>query len=92
MISRFEKQYPNITVEESFGEPEAMTIWNILGPQCHPGRNSGTPTMAFCYPDHVAEYLAKDAVVDMTSYLNDRFGGRLPSQRWFAQGQLLARL
>lgn len=28
-----------------------------------------TPTMAYCYPDHVAEYMESNAVLDMTPYV-----------------------
>lgn len=30
-----------------------------------------TPTMAYCYPDHVADYLDANSVVDLTDLMND---------------------
>ncbi|MCR5184680.1 MAG: extracellular solute-binding protein [Bacilli bacterium] len=30
-----------------------------------------TPTMAFCYPDHVADYNTSKACIDLTTYIND---------------------
>ena len=30
-----------------------------------------TPTMAYCYPDHVADYLDAKSVVDLTDLMND---------------------
>ena len=29
-----------------------------------------TPTMAFCYPDHVAEYMQSNAVINLDTYIN----------------------
>ncbi len=30
-----------------------------------------TPTIAFCYPDHVAEYMQSNAVLNLDNYIND---------------------
>ncbi len=30
-----------------------------------------TPTMAYCYPDHVADYNTSKACIDLTQYIND---------------------
>ena len=30
-----------------------------------------TPTMAYCYPDHVADYNTSKACIDLTTYIND---------------------
>lgn len=68
MIAAFEKNHPNITIVSTsaaggYGDLEDLLLTKI---NAHT-----TPTMAFCYPDHVAEYLAKDAVADMSAYVND---------------------
>lgn len=69
MISRFEAAYPYITVNQTsaagnYDDLESLILSAI------PAKT--TPTMAFCYPDHVAEYIEKNkAVIDLTSYLND---------------------
>jgi ABC-type sugar transport system, periplasmic component len=69
MISRFQAKYPNITVNAtsaagSYDDLESLILSAIPA--------NTTPTMAFCYPDHVAEYIEKNkAVVDLTSFMND---------------------
>lgn len=68
MITRFNKLYPNITVKATqatggYDDLESTILTDIpVGT---------TPTMAFCYPDHVAQYLKYSAVVDVTPYMND---------------------
>lgn len=68
MIGRFEKAYPNITINETAASGSYDDLQNLI----LTGAQAGSiPTMAFCYPDNVAQYLAKDMVADMTLYLND---------------------
>ena len=72
MISAFEAENPGIKIKQSaaaggYDDLEALILKNV---------QTGTlPTMAFCYPDHVAEYLSSGGsegiVSDMTSYIND---------------------
>lgn len=68
MITAFEKLYPNITIEatsaaSSYDDLESLILKSFQA--------NTTPTMAFCYPDHVAEYLAKNEVADLTAYTTD---------------------
>ncbi len=71
MIKSFEAQNPNITIKASsaaggYDDLEALILKNIA--------TSTLPTMAFCYPDHVAEYLERGnngVVTDLTSFIND---------------------
>ncbi len=71
MIAAFEAQNPDIEIKESaaaggYDDLESMILKSVS--------TSGLPTMAFCYPDHVAEYLASGTsgiVTDLTSFIND---------------------
>lgn len=66
-IARFNRIYPNITIEESPQGGYDDVLKNIKN-----GIATGAiPTMAYCYEDHVATYLDKNAVRDMSSYIND---------------------
>ena len=72
MVKAFERENPDITINESSaagGYPEMQEL--IL----QSVKSETLPTMAFCYPDHVAEYLAaggsEGIVTDMTPYVND---------------------
>lgn len=71
MIKSFNKLYPNIKINESaatgsYEDLESMILKNVsIG---------NLPTMAFCYPDHVAEYLNSGGtgiVQDLSSFIND---------------------
>lgn len=67
LIAQFNRIYPNITIEEApqGGYPDVLkNISNGIA-------TGNIPTMAYCYEDHVAHYLSKKAVVDMTPYIND---------------------
>lgn len=65
-VSAFNKIYPNIKVTSTAqGSYDSLkdTISNqIAGHTC--------PTMAYCYPDHVAEYLAAGAVLKLDDYID----------------------
>ena len=66
-ITRFNRIYPNITIEESPQGGYDDVLKNVKN-----GIATGAiPTMAYCYEDHVATYLDKGAVLDMSSYIND---------------------
>lgn len=68
MINRFEAVYPNITVNETAASGNYDDLQNLILTGAQAG---SVPTMAFCYPDNVAAYLAKDMVADMASYTTD---------------------
>ena len=66
MIAEFNKTYPNITINHSQqgGYPDVRkNIANAI-----PAHT--TPTMACCYPDHVADYLPSDSVIKLDNYIN----------------------
>ncbi len=71
MIKAFEAENPDITIKQSaaaggYDDLEQLILKNVA--------TSGLPTMAFCYPDHVAEYLnsgSSGIVTDLTSFIND---------------------
>jgi multiple sugar transport system substrate-binding protein len=66
MITEFNKVYPGITVtttSQGGYDQLKQTISNAIPA-------GTTPTMAYCYPDHVAEYLAAGAVLKMDDYIN----------------------
>lgn len=66
MITQFNKVYPGITITTtSQGGYDQLkdTVSNAIPA-------GTTPTMAYCYPDHVAEYLAAGAVAKMDDYIN----------------------
>jgi multiple sugar transport system substrate-binding protein len=68
MITEFNKVYPNIhitTTSQGGYDQLKDTISNAIP--------AGTqPTMAYCYPDHVAEYLAAGAVTKIDSLHRQR--------------------
>ncbi len=68
MIANFEKENPDIEVNEtavtgSYDDLQSLILNNVA--------TGNLPTMAFCYPDNVAEYLDRNCVVDMSSYVSD---------------------
>ena len=68
IISEFEKVYPGIEVDHvtKGGYDALFTAAQTAIPA------GTTPTMAYCYSDHVASYLeANYAVQDMTAFMND---------------------
>lgn len=68
MITEFNHAYPNITIKETsaaggYDDLQSLILNNVA--------TGNLPTMAFCYPDHVAEYLDRNCVLDMSSYVDD---------------------
>ncbi len=68
MITNFQKENPDIEVTETavtgnYDDLQSLILNNVA--------TGKLPTMAFCYPDNVAEYLDRNCVVDMSSYVND---------------------
>lgn len=67
MITQFNAIYPNIKIEHS-----SQGGYDDLKSKLKTAIAGGTePTMAFCYPDHVADYLASGASLDLTSFISD---------------------
>ena len=66
-IKEFQQQYPNVVIDHA-----AQGDYAALHEKLMSAIPAGTmPTMAFCYPDHVADYMASNAIVDINTYLND---------------------
>ena len=66
-IAAFNKVYPDIVIDHS-----AQGDYNGLRDKLVKAIPAGTtPTMAFCYPDHVAEYLSSGATEEMGQYTTD---------------------
>ncbi|OPZ34901.1 MAG: sn-glycerol-3-phosphate-binding periplasmic protein UgpB precursor [Tenericutes bacterium ADurb.BinA155] len=67
-IEAFKKLYPNISITST----AATGSYDDLQSKILNAIPAGTtPTMAFCYPDNVAEYLDKDAVANLDSLISD---------------------
>jgi multiple sugar transport system substrate-binding protein len=67
-IQQFQKLYPNITIKSSSVAGKYDDLQSSILNAIPAGT---TPTMAFCYPDNVAQYLDKDAVVKLDSLISD---------------------
>lgn len=67
MIAEFNEVYPNIKIEHSIqgGYDELRDKVSSAIPA------GTTPTMAYCYPDHVADYMSAGAVEELTKYVED---------------------
>ena len=67
MIVEFNKIYPDVVIEHS-----AQGDYGALYDKLNSAIPAGTmPTMAYCYPDHVADYMSSNAVINIQDYLND---------------------
>ena len=64
-IKEFQEIYPNVGIEHAAqgGYPDLEEKVSSAIPA------GTTPTMAYCYPDHVAEYMESGAILDMTPYV-----------------------
>lgn len=64
-IKEFQEIYPNVGIEHASqgGYPDLEEKVSSAIPA------GTTPTMAYCYPDHVAEYMESGAILDMTPYV-----------------------
>lgn len=68
MITEFNKVYPNIKIAHSQqgGYPDLRSAVAKAIPA------QTTPTMAYCYPDHVADYLPSDSVIKLDGFMNSK--------------------
>ena len=67
MIDDFNKQYPDVVIEHS-----AQGDYGALSEKLRTAIPAGTtPTMAFCYPDHVANYMDSNAVISVDEFIKD---------------------
>ena len=66
-IQEFQEKHPDVVVDHA-----AQGDYSALHEKLMSAIPAGTmPTMAFCYPDHVADYMASNAIVNINDYLND---------------------
>ena len=81
MIAGFNEKYPNITIEHA-----AQGGYDDIKEKISAAIPAGTtPTMAYCYPDHVAEYMSAGAVEMMDPYVKDPIIG-LSKEEWDSAG------
>ena len=67
MIAQFNEIYPNVSIDHS-----AQGDYTALYEKLNSAIPAGTmPTMAFCYPDHVADYMSSNAIINVDDYLKD---------------------
>ena len=67
MITQFNEIYPDVVIEHS-----AQGDYAALYEKLNSAIPAGTmPTMAYCYPDHVADYMSSNAIVNIQDYLDD---------------------
>ena len=67
MIEQFNAENPDIKIEH-----ESQGGYDDLYEKLSSAIPAGTtPVMAYCYPDHVADYNNSNIVIDVTSYIND---------------------
>ena len=65
-IDAFNAKYPDWTIEHS-----QIGGYNEVRSRCIAGLAAGNqPDLAYCYADHVAQYLKTGKVVDMSDYVN----------------------
>ncbi len=71
MITEFNKTYPNIKITHSQqgGYDDVKSAVSNAIPA------GTTPTMAYCYPDHVADYLPSGSVVKLDNFMNSSLIG-----------------
>lgn len=81
MIEKFNEKYPNIKIEHA-----AQGGYDDIKEKISAAIPAGTtPTMAYCYPDHVAEYMSAGAVERMDGYVEDKIIG-LSKEEWDSAG------
>ena len=81
MIEAFNQKYPNIKIEHA-----AQGGYDDIKEKISAAIPAGTtPTMAYCYPDHVAEYMSAGAIERMDGYIHDKKIG-LSTESWDSPG------
>ena len=69
LINEFNKIYPNIRIQAS-QQGSYDDIKTKIDRAIAAG-GTELPTMAYCYPDHVADYIASGAVIPMDGFVDD---------------------
>ena len=67
MIAQFNEIYPDVVIEHS-AQGDYAGLYDKLNSAIPAGT---MPTMAYCYPDHVADYMSSNAVVNIQEYLDN---------------------
>ena len=67
MIKAFRKENPDIVIQHA-AQGDYDDLYDKISSAIPAGK---TPTMAYCYPDHVADYNTSKACIDLTTYIND---------------------
>lgn len=67
MIVEFNKIYPDVKIDHG-NQGDYTAIYEKLNQSIPAGK---MPQMAFCYPDHVADYNINNAVINIEDYLKD---------------------
>lgn len=71
MITGFNAIYPNITITHA-----SQGGYDELRDKVSAAIPAGTtPTMAYCYPDHVADYMSAGAIQNLNPYINSTIFG-----------------
>ena len=71
MIKAFRKENPDIVIQHA-AQGDYDDLYDKISSAIPAGK---TPTMAYCYPDHVADYNTSKACIDLTTYINDTENG-----------------
>lgn len=66
-IKEFNKIYPDIKIKHTVQTSKYPQLMSNINTELGSGKG---PSVAYCYPDHVATYLKKNAVVSLDSYIN----------------------
>ena len=69
LINRFESLYPNITIEDG-EQGDYDTLKGKIDRVIAAG-GTELPTIAYCYPDHVADYIEGGAVIPLDDFVTD---------------------
>ncbi len=70
-VPEFNKLYPNITVKLSKDANDYDTLKETLSTKLN-GKEEYIPSVAYCYPDHVATYNRGKKVVALDPYINSQ--------------------
>jgi multiple sugar transport system substrate-binding protein len=85
MIADFTEEHPDVVINHASqgGYDDIRKKINSAIPV------GNTPTMAFCYPDHVADYIESGAIENMTPYISDAEIGFTEEEGSHQQGEVV---
>ena len=76
LIVEFNKLYPNIRIQAS--QQGSYDDIKLKNDRAIAAGGTDLPTMAYCYPDHVADYISSNAVIPMDGFVDDPAIGFTP--------------